>query len=274
MSQFELFQRMKKACQEKNISSNNNEVKEVGEVGECSHHQSVVEKGINICVDCGEETYCQEDSKNCRYFGGIDTNHVSDINRVRIRKSDQKSIFKDVENLNFSDKIKEKANEIYTKVTKGRIYRGKSRKALIFGAFYHAFKLSETPQSHEKLIKIFGFSRQICLNGLKTVSHMSAKDSDIRRKKITTLDLLNETMDKFKASDAQKEEVCRLYKSIKNKSSKLNRSRPQSVSASVIFYWIRSTDRNISIDEFTKQVSLSEATILKNMKEISKILNE
>ena len=42
-------------------------------------------------------------------------------------------------------------------------------------------------------------------------------------------------MDKFNATIQQKKEVISLYEQIKNKSSKLNRARPQSVSGMYIY---------------------------------------
>ena len=79
-------------------------------------------------------------------------------------------------------------------------------------------------------------------------------------------------MDKFEASKEQKNEVINLYNKIKNKSSKINRSRPQSISSALIYYWISYKNINISLKEFSKRVELSELTILKISKEISEIL--
>ena len=76
----------------------------------------------------------------------------------------------------------------------------------------------------------------------------------------------------FKATIEQKKEVIILYEQIKNRSSKLNRSRPQSVAASLTYYWICQKDINISLKEFAKKVDLSELTINKNTKEVATIL--
>ena len=79
-------------------------------------------------------------------------------------------------------------------------------------------------------------------------------------------------MDKFEASKEQKNEVINLYNKIKNKSSKINRSRPQSISSALIYYWISYKNINISLKDFSKRVELSELTIVKIAKEISEIL--
>jgi translation initiation factor 2B subunit (eIF-2B alpha/beta/delta family) len=75
-------------------------------------------------------------------------------------------------------------------------------------------------------------------------------------------------MDKFNASKNQKKEVIDIYLKIKNKSSKLNRSRPQSVASSVTYFWICKKNMDISLRDFAKRVELSELTIDKLVKEI------
>ena len=79
-------------------------------------------------------------------------------------------------------------------------------------------------------------------------------------------------MEKFSATDDQKKEVIDLYHQIENKSSRLNRSRPQSVASGLVYFWICSKQKDISIKQFTKKVSLSELTINKISKEISDVI--
>ena len=79
-------------------------------------------------------------------------------------------------------------------------------------------------------------------------------------------------MDKFSATPEQKLEVINLYNQIKNKSSRLNRSRPQSVGAGIVYYWICSKKKDITLKQFTKKVSLSELTVNKIAKEIADVI--
>ena len=87
------------------------------------------------------------------------------------------------------------------------------------------------------------------------------------------MNLVEEIMDQFDATNEQKQEVKGLYEEIHNKSSKLNRSRPKSVASSLVYYWICKKNINITLKDFTKKVGLSELTITKIAKEISDILN-
>ena len=90
---------------------------------------------------------------------------------------------------------------------------------------------------------------------------------------ITPVHLIENIMDKFNATDEQKKEVTDLYTRIKNRSSKINRSRPQSVSAGLIWFWICMKGLEINLKDFAQKTGLSELTITKISKEISTILN-
>jgi transcription initiation factor TFIIIB Brf1 subunit/transcription initiation factor TFIIB len=246
-----------------------------GSVSNCSHSDIIIEKGMSVCRDCGEEVQNNiEYDKEWRYYGQSDTKHNSDPNRVQIRKNEERSIYKDVESLGFSETIVSKANKIYSQVTQGKIFRGNSRKAIVFACIFHAYKMGGKPQSHEKLIKIFNLSRKSGLKGLKYVNLYAPKDSNIRTTYITPINLVEEIMTQFTSSVEQKNEVLDLYDKIKNKSSKLNRSRPLSVASGIVYYWITVKNKDINIKDFSKNVGLSELTINKISKEISEILEQ
>lgn len=239
----------------------------------CEHFNTTIDCGIISCIDCSEELKKRMlHEKEWRYYGQSDTRSYTDPNRVQVRKSEERNIYKDVENLGFSEKIISQANQIYVQVTNGQIYRGKSRKAIVFACIFYAYKLSGKPQAHEKLINIFQLNRKTGLKGLKHVNLNAPKDSKIHTTYITPVNLIEDIMDKFSASNDQKLKVSDLYKKIKNRSSKLNRARPQSVAAGLTFYWICSNDIEISLKDFTKKVNLSELTISKIAKEVASVL--
>lgn len=285
MSDFDLFNQAldeyKKTTKE-NIynaesdnASNSTPIESSKEVNQssCSHINTTNEKGIDVCTDCGEEiTKKIEHTKEWRYYGQVDARHSSDPSRVQIRKLEERNIYKDVENMGFSEKIVSEANKIYFQVTQGQIFRGNSRKSIVFACIFHAYKLSGKPQSHEKLIHVFNLNRKTGLKGLKHVNLHAPKNSTIRTTYITPINLVEEIMDKFSATLEQKIEVTKLYHQIKNKSSRLNRSRPQSVSSGLIYYWICSQKKGITLKQFTKKVSLSELTVNKIAKEIAELL--
>jgi transcription initiation factor TFIIIB Brf1 subunit/transcription initiation factor TFIIB len=245
---------------------------------ECKHLETVKESDSVICIDCGMEiTKNLIYEKDWRYYGYNDSRKGADPNRCHIRKPEEKTIYKDVEHVGFSDKITNMANDIYSQVTKGKIYRGNSRKAIVFACIFHAYKISGKPQSCDSLRKIFNLERKTVLKGLKHVSLNAPKNSAVRTKYITPVELVEELMDRFGTTKEQKNEVIDLYTKIRNKSSILNRSRPQSVASSLIYYYLStSSTSNIepfNIKDFIKKVELSELTVNKISKEISRVLS-
>jgi len=235
----------------------------------CAHENVINEKSRCICTDCGKEVHVKR-NKNFDKFN-VNRNKL-DPNRCQIRKSDEKTIHKDVEKMNFSDAIINLANKIFLETTHGNIYRGNSRRAIIFACIFHAYKISGTPQSCESLIEVFQLNRKVGLKGLKHVGLNAPKNSLIRTTHITPQDLVREIMKKFEASPEQISEVVSLYDKIHNKSSILNRSRPQSVAAGLTYYYILLKEKNITLKDFTKKVKLSDLTIIKITKEIARVL--
>lgn len=84
---------------------------------------------------------------------------------------------------------------------------------------------------------------------------------------------IEDIMDIFKATTKQKDNVLEWYNKIKNRSSKINRAKPQSVASALVFWWIRYNKINISIKDFAQKCNLSELTINRIVKEIVFVLD-
>lgn len=273
MDNFSLFKQALEEYTSKTIC-NKNESKNENKNTTCLHPNIIIENGIKSCINCGKEINMNISyNKEWRYYGSSDTRHNSDPNRCQTRKIEDRTIYKDVENMGFSDKIISMANNIYEEVTNKKIFRGKSRKAIVFACIFHAYKLEGNPQSCENLINVFNLDRKIGLKGLKHVSLNAPKDSKIRTVYITPENLIKEIMDKFNAPANQIEEVIKLYQQVKNKSSVLNRSRPQSVASGLVKYYIDMKNKPITMSDFKEKIHLSELTINRIVKEIEKILH-
>jgi transcription initiation factor TFIIIB Brf1 subunit/transcription initiation factor TFIIB len=241
----------------------------------CDHKECVNDNGIISCIDCGMEvSKIVSYEKDWRYYGSDDTRKNSDPNRCHIRKVEDKSIYKDVETFGFSDKIVNMANDIYSQVTKGKIYRGNSRKAIIFGCIFHSVKVNGKIYSCESLRGLFKLDKKIILKGLKHVNLNTPKGSVVVNKYITPFELVTEYIVNFNHNEEDIKTIKELFDKIKNKSSIINRSRPQSVASSLIYYHFSKKlgSNNFSIKDFIKKIKLSELTINKISKEIKRIL--
>jgi transcription initiation factor TFIIIB Brf1 subunit/transcription initiation factor TFIIB len=276
MDAFDIFDEIDNLSSFSSFSKESKESDFEDDESNCSHRNVVNEMGTMLCSDCGLElSKVMSYEKDWRYYGTDDTRKNSDPNRCHIRKMEDKSIFKDVENHGFSEKIVTMANDIYTQVTKGKIFRGNSRKAIIFGCILNSVKCNGKSYTCENLREIFQLDRKLILKGLKYVNLNAPKESQIRSKSGTSNELVEECMQKFDMSEEDKKEIYEIYQKIKNKSSMINRSRPQSVTSSLIYYYIckKRGFNNVNIKDFVKKVNLSELTINKISKEIYKIVN-
>lgn len=241
---------------------------------ECPHPEITEEHGVRSCSVCGHEvTKTVTYEKEWRYYGIEDTRHTSDPNRCQARKVEERNIYKDVENMGFSDKVVSVANDIYSQVTKEKIYRGNSRKAIVFACIFHAFKIMGKPQSCESLQEVFNLERKIILKGMKHVNLNAPKNSDVRTKYISAVEIISEIMDKLNANQEQKGEVSKMYELVRNKSSILNRSKPQSVAAGIVYMYILKTGKDIEIENYIKIVGLSQLTIFKIIKEVERVMS-
>lgn len=243
--------------------------------GNCAHEHTFTEGSIDICEDCGLMINQQDMNfeKEWRYYGLSDTRHNSDPNRCYARRVTDRVIDRDVEKMGFSQKIILLANQIYDQVTQGKIYRGNSRKGIIFACIFHAYKMMGHPQSCEHLIEVFQMNRKIGLKGLKYVNLNAPKKANFRNFHIQMDDLIREIMDKFHATDNQKKEAIDLYHQVERRSSLFNRSRPQSVACGIVRYYISKKNKDITMEEFQTRVHLSEVTIQRLVSEIDRILS-
>ena len=70
-----------------------------------------------------------------------------------------------------------------------------------------------------------------------------------------------------------KDDVIEIYNKIENRSSILNRSRPQSVASGIVRYYILLNEKENTMAEFRSKVKLSELTINRIVREIAALLD-
>jgi transcription initiation factor TFIIIB Brf1 subunit/transcription initiation factor TFIIB len=228
----------------------------------CSHEDSFQDKNVIVCVNCGkciQRLYNQHREWN------------SQQNRPTV---EEKNIFKDVENIQFSENVVQIANTLYIQVTQDKIYRGNARKGIISACIFYAFKVIRKPQIYKKIIKLFNIDKKIGLKGLKFVSIHAPKDSIIFKTQITPLTYIDYYLEELKATEEDRQKIHELYRVIDQKQvQRLNRSRPQSVASGIVYYWLLEENRKITLKTFSRITELSELTIVKIQKDIKEILS-
>jgi transcription initiation factor TFIIIB Brf1 subunit/transcription initiation factor TFIIB len=239
----------------------------------CDHNEVVEHNGIDICVECGEQIsdYFSVE-KEWRYYGDNDNRHSSDPSRCQFRKLPDKGIKKELEKMNFPIEICKQADELYLKVTNGDIKRSNLRKGIMFACVFNAYKDLNNPQIPEELQQKFNIDRKNMSKGL-TYFHMR-NPSKKSQSYISVQHFIPKIMEKFNAKKNHVDTVLKLYDIIKNTSSIFIRSNPQSVSSSLVFYYMKKIDPEISLQQFSKAVNLSEITILRIISEIETIITQ
>ncbi len=237
----------------------------------CTHDTIENINSVNTCLECGQEIGINRSfEKEWRYYEGSD-GAGSDPSRCHYRKVVEKTISKDVENMGFSKYIIEKSNSLFDEVTKGDIYRGNSRKAIVFACVFEAYKQSGNPKSLEFLQDKFRLQRKVISKGINHVGMNTSKKKKNISVSLSPVDLIEETMTKLEADEKQIKNTMEIYNNIKNRSSLLNRSKPRSISTGVIWFYCVYTTKTITIKELSTISNLSEATIEKIAKEIDRI---
>jgi hypothetical protein len=218
-----------------------------------------------------------------------------DMERCSARSVYERSLYADIKHITIIDNIRDLANDIYLKLygsvdNPNRFNRGALRKGIIFACVFHAYKQRGIPQRVDELRKLFDIRQKDALKGLKIFN-------DLFPPSYATVDmtptiLIKEILGKFKASPEHIDETLKFYRLIENESALMNRSRPQTVAAGVIAYLVKARfaraypygdgcigtratypECTARIKEFCAQISMSETTVDKIVREIVRVLD-
>lgn len=241
---------------------------------ECTHDNKREEDDGVVCILCGEHfDHDISQEKEWRFYGASDSRGSANPSRCHIRKSDDKSIYDDVKNMNFPANIVEEADRLYKKVTNGSIHRGSRRKSLIFNCVFYAYKRIGMPQSPERIAAFFKLKKRTISSGRKILLKALRDETDVFKPKYTTpIDLVPNILKDLNAGTEHFAPITKIYDSVKDRSTLLKRSNPQSTAAGLVYYYCRSIGKKIAKKKFSTTVGLSDITISKIAKEISKIL--
>lgn len=237
----------------------------------CAHMTTNTCKGIETCSLCGIELY-QELALDpeWRFYGSTDSRNKADPSRCFLRKIEEKTIFKDLHNLNLPRSIIEEANRLYSVVTTGKIQRGNTRKAIIFACIFNAYKYQGNPQCPEELQIKFVLSKKEISKGLNFFNLNIGKFK--KPVYISAEHIIPKVMRLFSAKQYHIDQVQTLYMKIKDKSILLNRSNPRSTVSGLVYYYCRLIDKEVTSVRFSEIVGLSPITICRIAKIVSAML--
>lgn len=255
---------------EKETSSRSSEYDSDSDSEECTHSSFREKAGNMVCIECGLELNNHEINydKEWRYYGENDAQHSKNPTRCHYRNIDDRSIFKDTEIKHFPQSVVEIANGMYKKIAIEKIYRGSSRKSIVFACIFNAYKEIGFPKKPEQIAVHFKLKKKAISKGMKLFSSVIKVDNTY----IKPIDFVPDILQKLNAPFKTADDVKKIYEKVENRSSLLNRSNPQSFSCGLVYYYCKSIGKGISRKEFSKKVGLSDITIIRLAKEINKLL--
>lgn len=245
----------------------------------CVHENIIYELNIQICADCGE---CIKTVINFN----ISVSNSDDCNIHNIRQNYEKNIYKDISHMGFSQEIENLSNDIFIQITDEKTKKSKKRVSIIFGCVYIALENNGKLNTFEKdsitveqLLRIFNIPQKRAMKGVRLVMLKIPKTINPSTDAYIPINLIIEFMKKLNGTQKHIEEVYLLYSRIYNRSSIINGSRPKSVIAGLVYYYLTERAGDLDIKKYKKLIGtnestrISELTIMKIYNEVVRILN-
>ena len=204
------------------------------------------------------------EDRNCYYTDNSSGIHCS------YRKSDQKNIYKEIEQFNFPIEIVNIANKLYVSVVKDLNLRSPLRRAVVFACIFNAYKSIGDFKIPKELQKIFGISRSDMANGMKYFNLNIPKKFNISTIKIS--DYIPVIMKRFKVKDyhivnaVSNFRICEIKKFI----AKFKLSSRSSIGD--MFLLLETAKKNVKCEDFSEISGLSKVTIDKFERQISDVI--
>lgn len=251
------------------------EEKVFSDMGECKHTDKTVMDDNEICVDCGlvVQNDLSFDKEESQYYG-ITEKNSKDPSRCHRRKSEQRTIFKDVESMDFPDLIVQTANKHYQKIIKDNIYRGAKRKAIIVACLYYAYMSKGEHRTSEEISQKFNIKKKSVKEGFAKYCETFPEAST---QYIDAKNLIRQIMIRTNINFSHLRKINKLCEYLENRSPLLNRSNPQSVAASTVYLYLclepeYKEKLGLNKMKFANIVNLSDITITKLGKESQRVI--
>lgn len=238
---------------------------------ECPHMFTQQVNCIETCTSCGLEiNHSLSQNDEPRWFGSSDNKNRSDPSRCFFRKTDEKTIFRDLAEFELPKSILEEANLLFSVITQNKIQRGNTRKAIIFACVYNAYKNQGQPQTPDELQTKFCLSKKEVSKGLNYYNLHIGKLK--KPSYISAEHVIPKIVNLFCSSSTDVDEVQKLYTQIRNKSEVVAKSTPKSTICGLVFYYCRMQKVEITSSAFANKVGLSVVTICRLGKACADIL--
>jgi len=229
-------------------------------LAECRHLRTARSNGQTHCRDCGEAilSFCKEET---HFFDDVTAT-------LSTERKAPKSIRKELDLLPLPDEIKDRADRIYAYKVGDNTYRANVRQEVKFSCIFDAYKEAGIIRDPNEIAQMLGIKRKGMSRGVMRCSSLcTGKANTSEQTALTALDLVPEMLNRcgVQAEECHLEDMARIYTYAKDRSELLNRSKPQSIAAALIFFYINTMvlDRKIPKNEIAKNCGISVMTLNK-----------
>lgn len=243
---------------------------------ECTHPQQSNIDGNTLCMVCGLKIDEALIDNETRYYGNSDTRYSKDPSRHNQRKSEERTLYKDLEPKGFPQEIIEQADSYYRHIIKDKIYRAGNRQSIVFACVYHAYEDIGQPKLPVELAKQFGLNKKGISNGMKTFSNTFRNRPN--KSQISPIDLVPKILNDMNISpDDQKiwlENIKKIYSHVCGAGCSFISSNPGSIAAGLVYFYtrIRKDKDPITRGNFGSVVGMTDITFTKIAQNIGKKL--
>ena len=229
----------------------------------CHHEETIVDKGIKICNQCGLVLGRDHQPDKQRSY---DTSS----HRYSRKLQEEQNIFKDVENKGISNAVVITANQLFQTIMNEDttvLKRGLTRRGIVASCIFKACLIHRQPQTYLHISQKLNIPRKRALKGMADVMMKLPKESPVFEVSVTPKTFIESFMNQLGAKPEHIHEVNQMFDRL-SEHEYISRPRPQSIASGMIYYWIKETGRNIPLKDFARIASLSDLTIDKQEKDI------
>lgn len=231
----------------------------------CEHKERKTDKGVYVCLDCGFSEKVND--------GQTYTSH-----KMYKRSSRSTSISASIQQKGFDNDIVIIADKIYAAVINADAKRTGNKRSIVCACIFLALKFVGRPMDYSYVYTNFGIKKKSALKGLKIVNTAIAKKKDFEYYNVISSPVSPENfimtyMNELSAPEESIAEVMIIYNLIKE-DREIGMSRPQSIAAGVIFYWLKKNGMMDAMKIIEQKAKLSQITISKKAKTIQNRMEE
>lgn len=244
---------------------------------ECDHSQQTNIDGSTICMICGLKIDEELVDREARYYGNSDTRYSKDPSRHNQRKSEERTLYKDLEPKGYPQEIIERADSYYRIIIKDKIYRAKNRQAIVFACVYHAYADMEQPVSPSDLAKQFSLNKKRVSNGMKIFSNTFRSRPNSTQ--ISPMDLVPKILNDMGITVSNQKiwlaDISKIYGHVRSCGCKFISSSPSSIAAGLVYFYtrLRKDKDPITRGKFGNVVNMTDITFTKIAQNIAEELD-